>query len=198
MDPAAAAAHSPGRRGGPAANLPPRGEDGCGVAVLWQLLQERVAADGEQGCISDDTMQMLNAVFQRTLMPALEIIDRGWVQRVADVSGRELHVVRGKSQDQYVVLGEWCPCQFFQHSVIHGEAYLCKHLLAVSLRRLLQPPLAVRRVSPAELAALILPTAVPPVAQPAQQPPQPQPAQQPIRQEQPQLPPQQYQLLRRY
>eukprot|EP00756_Hemistasia_phaeocysticola_P044247 Hpha_TRINITY_DN17873_c0_g1::TRINITY_DN17873_c0_g1_i1::g.177456::m.177456 len=124
-------------------------EVNCSAAALWELLRRNIMA---QGTITPQIMQQLNALFQRTLAPALEIIDRAWIQKVVTHNGRELFVVKGKSQGQYQCVRNYCPCQAFDHSCTSGEVLFCKHLLAIALRQVLLPPLEAKVVPDADFA----------------------------------------------
>eukprot|EP01063_Lacrimia_lanifica_P011278 TRINITY_DN18095_c0_g1_i1.p1 TRINITY_DN18095_c0_g1~~TRINITY_DN18095_c0_g1_i1.p1 ORF type:complete len:163 (+),score=49.66 TRINITY_DN18095_c0_g1_i1:55-489(+) len=117
--------------------------------TLWAVLQRDIAAEG---VLTDALMQDLNALFEKVLPAALEILDRGWVHRVVSQSGRWVSIVKGRAQSQYVCIGDFCPCQFYQHHVLTGEVLLCKHLLAVQLRQCLRPPLKPKEVTDAEYA----------------------------------------------
>eukprot|EP01064_Diplonema_japonicum_P012302 TRINITY_DN19782_c0_g1_i1.p2 TRINITY_DN19782_c0_g1~~TRINITY_DN19782_c0_g1_i1.p2 ORF type:complete len:143 (+),score=37.19 TRINITY_DN19782_c0_g1_i1:486-914(+) len=123
------------------------------VLTAWEILRRQIASDGT---VTEATMQDLNGLFQKLLPSALEIIDRGWVHRVCSPCGRTLHVVKGRSESQYVCIGDYCPCRFYLNTVVPGDAMLCKHLLAVHLRDVLQPPLQVKQVSDAEYANYLL------------------------------------------
>eukprot|EP00755_Sulcionema_specki_P002052 Sspe_Gene.117967::Locus_110382_Transcript_1_1_Confidence_1.000_Length_603::g.117967::m.117967 len=133
--------------------LPPVDPFPIGVLTAWETLSRQIKVDG---ALTNTTVQDLNAIFQKLLPSALEIIDRGWVQKVTALpSHRTLHIIRGKSQSQYVCLPDYCPCPHFSFSVIPGEALMCKHLLAIALRECLAPPLEPKPISDAEYAQYV-------------------------------------------
>eukprot|EP00659_Diplonema_papillatum_P010709 gene10709-16482_t len=122
------------------------------ILTCWEALKHHIAAEGT---LTDATLQDLNTIFERLLPLALEIIDRSWIQRISAPCGQSLYVVKGKSQAQYICIGDFCPCQFFVNSVLTGEALLCKHLLAVQIRDLLHPPIEASPVTNEQFNAFL-------------------------------------------
>eukprot|EP01079_Euglenida_sp_SAG-EU17-18_P004743 gene4743-4917_t len=99
-------------------------------------------------------MRELNFVHYKALQQAVGIVDKGLVCRVvADPSERALYVVSGQKGTRYTTLDSFCSCPHFQMNVIgKGEAFMCKHLLAVHLVKLLGGSCKERRVPDSELA----------------------------------------------
>ena len=118
------------------------------VSTAWELVKREIRSRPEG--VGEVAMQEMNVLFEKHLGAALEILDKGWVSKVRTESNRELFIVKGKSESQYVVIADFCPCQYFASSVATGEVHWCKHLIAVQLRDCQQPPLRAKLVSDAD------------------------------------------------
>ena len=123
-----------------------------GMLAIWEVLKQQIAVEGT---LTEATMQDMNSLFQKLLPNSLEIIDNGFVHKVVAECGRTMFIVKGRSQAQYVCFGDYCPCQYFQNSVVNGESLFCKHMLAIQLRELLCPPLEATVVSNADFASYV-------------------------------------------
>ena len=85
--------------------------------------------------LSDDQKQTLTDVFQKRFQQALDLADRGNVQKYQfSPSGRTLWVVKGRGRD-YQVLPDnsFCTCDDYYFRVMENKKQLCYHVIAQSL-----------------------------------------------------------------
>ncbi|XP_067328218.1 zinc finger SWIM domain-containing protein 7 [Anolis sagrei] len=109
-------------------------------AVAEELLKEIESAFREKSHIPDDLLLALKFVFGASAVPALDLVDRQSVTRLASPSGRTVYQVSGSSGKLYTCYASchFCSCPAFTFSVLRkGERLVCKHILAIYLSRAL-------------------------------------------------------------
>lgn len=77
------------------------------------------------GALPSELLDALHVVFGRTLVAALDLIDRRAVTRISSPRGRTMYCVRGQSGAEYGCLPEsnYCPCDTFD-AVLRNEALM--------------------------------------------------------------------------
>ncbi|KAA0203059.1 hypothetical protein HAZT_HAZT007998 [Hyalella azteca] len=101
-----------------------------------ELIREAGSQYLSSGELSHDVLCCLNAVFGKSLMPALQLIDEKKVTRVTSPSGRWVFRVSGSSGVPYICLpgSAYCQCPAYKYTVVlKREAIMCKHVLAARL-----------------------------------------------------------------
>eukprot|EP00802_Teleaulax_amphioxeia_P019518 Tamp_19757.p1 GENE.Tamp_19757~~Tamp_19757.p1 ORF type:complete len:256 (+),score=44.14 Tamp_19757:117-770(+) len=93
---------------------------------------DEIAAAGE---LRPAALGRLLALYKaNTLESALSLVDKKMVQKLVVASGRSLYLVESSSDEPYVCFKQYCPCPYYQHSVINRpEALACKHILAARI-----------------------------------------------------------------
>ena len=108
----------------------------CIALVGKQLLHQLKEVASKEETIPDELLRNLHAIFQETLKPALDLVDRGHVMQLKSPSGRSFYQVRGSSGVPYVVMetSNLCTCPSYVFSVLNSKDTLaCKHALAVEI-----------------------------------------------------------------
>eukprot|EP00051_Salpingoeca_urceolata_P014624 m.186587 g.186587 ORF g.186587 m.186587 type:complete len:153 (-) comp18141_c0_seq4:88-546(-) len=85
------------------------------------------------GALTDDDLTVLWTVFRQTFHHALDLVDRGKVNRLtAQPSARVLYQVVGSQGKLYTLLANenFCECPSYTYGVVRGEQLMCKHTLA--------------------------------------------------------------------
>ncbi|XP_053130838.1 zinc finger SWIM domain-containing protein 7-like [Hemicordylus capensis] len=105
-------------------------------AVAEELLKEIEKAFRETSHVPDSHLLALKFIFGTSAVPALDLVDRQSVTRIASPSGRTVYQVHGSSNKLYVCYASchFCTCPAFAFSVLRkGSSLMCKHLLAIYL-----------------------------------------------------------------
>ncbi|CAG5122662.1 unnamed protein product [Candidula unifasciata] len=134
--------------------------------VADQLLEQVKQAYTASGKLSDESLSLLNFIYQGPLLTALELVEKRSVTRVISPSGRELFQVIGASGTPYTCFPnlKYCSCPAFHFSdhssnvctnynqqitavmsthllfvsvLCRGDHLMCKHVLAMKLSEIL-------------------------------------------------------------
>ncbi|KAL5016492.1 hypothetical protein ScPMuIL_006081 [Solemya velum] len=104
--------------------------------AIDQLFLEVGRIHKETGKLTDDILSALHSVFQGSLIPALDLVDRRSITCLTGPSGRYIFQVIGSSGTPYTCLSttHYCSCPAYHYSVLLKEEHLmCKHILAIRL-----------------------------------------------------------------
>lgn len=104
-----------------------------------QMLCKAIEIARIKGVLPEATKQELAKVFGSRFKNALEAIEKGKVRRIVFMpSRREIWLVSGKERS-YLILENagYCSCEDFYFRVISHEEFLCYHLLAQRLAKVL-------------------------------------------------------------
>ncbi|KAK3598988.1 hypothetical protein CHS0354_024664 [Potamilus streckersoni] len=94
--------------------------------VSSQLLKEVETVYKEKGKLTDEVLSALQCVFQDSLLPALDLVDKRSVSRVTCPAGRSLYQVVGSSGTPYTCFTSsvYCSCPAYRYSVLLKEEHM--------------------------------------------------------------------------
>ncbi|KAI8049254.1 hypothetical protein BDF22DRAFT_700205 [Syncephalis plumigaleata] len=102
--------------------------------AITESILERIAIEQT---LSESTLLLLHAIFDRVAIAALDLVDRRQVMERRSSTGRPAYEVASSSTHRpYLCLADsaYCSCASFTHSIIiANQGSMCKHLLAVRL-----------------------------------------------------------------
>ncbi|GAB1599265.1 zinc finger SWIM domain-containing protein 7-like, partial [Argonauta hians] len=127
-------------------------------AIETQLLSEVSRVYKETTSLSDELLSALQFLYQSSLLPALDIIDRKAVTLLQCPSKRQLYTVIGSSGIVYICFpaSKYCSCPAYNYSVLLKDDHImCKHILAIKLSEAMNITLK-RHISDKEMRSTLL------------------------------------------
>ncbi|CAI9715001.1 finger SWIM domain-containing 7-like [Octopus vulgaris] len=126
--------------------------------VETQLMSEVSRVYKETNSLSDELLSALQFIYQTSLMPALDIIDRKAVTLLECPSKRQLYTVMGTSGIVYICFpdSKYCSCPAYNYSVLLKDDHImCKHILAIKLSNAMNVTVR-RNISDKEMRSMLL------------------------------------------